>query len=97
MDPNQKTRPKAIFGLGYLAPILYGVSFNNLNTVCVRTLKISILTQFDTLNTMIDGPQSGNAPTAIFRLGYLNPVLYGVFLNNLNTFCVRTLKISILR
>ena len=58
--------PRAIFRLGYFAPVLYGVSLNNLSTICVRTLKISILTQFDMLNTMIDGPQSENAPKSYF-------------------------------
>ena len=66
MDPNQKMPPKAIIRLGLIAPVLYGVSLNSLNTVCVRTLKISIIIQFDTLNTMIDGPQSKNAPKSYF-------------------------------
>ena len=64
--PQSGNAPRAIFRLGYFAPVLYGVSLNNLNTVCVRTLKISILTHFDTLNMMRDGPQSGNAPKDYF-------------------------------
>ena len=42
-DCNQETPLKAIFTLGYFAPVLYGVSLNSLKTILDIRLKISIL------------------------------------------------------
>ena len=69
--PQSGNAPRAIFILGYFAPVLYGVPLDNLSTVCVRTLKISTFRQFDMLNMMIDGPQSGNVPKSYFWTGVL--------------------------
>ena len=88
---------KAIFRLGYLTPVRCGVSFNNLKTIYDVDLKIGFLTLFDVLNTMEKIPTLKDPPKAIFRLGYLAPVLCRVALYNLKTVYETDMKICFLK